>query len=90
VGKIKNLLMLREMIPLHRAKAEFEVTISIILYRVGGTCRVYRLHHSICLHSFIADSTRRRYNHSFTLDSDPLMSCVRAVFGCPHASKAGR
>jgi hypothetical protein len=44
----------------------------------------------VCSQSLIADSASRYYNHSITLDSDPLMSCVRAVFRCPHASKAGR
>jgi hypothetical protein len=43
-----------------------------------------------CSQSFIADYTSWYYNHSITLDSDPLMSCVGAVFRCPHASKAGR
>jgi hypothetical protein len=27
---------------------------------------------------------------STALDSDPLMSCVRAVFRCPHSLKASR
>jgi hypothetical protein len=40
-----------------------------------------------CSQSFIADSTSRYYNHSITLDSDPLMLCVRAAFRYPHASK---
>jgi hypothetical protein len=59
-----------------------------LLYRVGGTCRVYRLHHSIVYSPFIADHTSRYYNHSITVDSDPLMSCVGAVRWCPLFLKA--
>jgi hypothetical protein len=33
------------------------------------------------LHSFIYDSTSRRYNLSFTMSSEPLMSCLGAVLG---------
>jgi hypothetical protein len=33
-----------------------------------------------CSHSFSAESTSRYYNNFITLDFDPLMSCVRAVF----------
>jgi hypothetical protein len=40
------------------------------------------------LHSFIADSTSRYYNHSFTLSSDLLMSCLGAVRWCPLFTKA--
>jgi hypothetical protein len=40
----------------------------------------YRRH--LCLlHLFIYDSTSRRYNLSFTMSSDPLMSCLGAVPG---------
>jgi hypothetical protein len=42
-----------------------------------------------CSHSFIADSTSRYYNHSITVDSDPLMPCVGAVCWCLPSSKAG-
>jgi hypothetical protein len=31
------------------------------------------------LHLFIYDSTSRHYNLSFTMSSDPLMSCLGAV-----------
>jgi hypothetical protein len=34
------------------------------------------------LHSFISDSTSRRCDLSFTMSSDPLMSCLGAVLGC--------
>jgi hypothetical protein len=33
------------------------------------------------LHSFISDSTSHHYNLSFTMSSDPLMSCLGAVLG---------
>jgi hypothetical protein len=32
-----------------------------------------------CSQSFIADSASRYYNHSITVDSDLLVSCVGAV-----------
>jgi hypothetical protein len=41
-----------------------------------------------CSHSFIADSMSRYYNHSITVGSDPLMSCVRVVCWCLPFSKA--
>jgi hypothetical protein len=59
-----------------------------ILYHVDGTYRVYRTTPLSCSQSFIADSTSRYYNHSITLDSDPLMSCLKAVIGRPLFSKA--
>jgi hypothetical protein len=74
--------------PLRTGFTWMMILYSYILYRVGGTCRVYRLHHSIVHSLFIADYTSRYYNHSFTLDSDPLISCVRAVFRCPLFSSA--
>jgi hypothetical protein len=40
----------------------------------------YRTHLDL-LHWFIYDSTSRRYNISFTMSSDPLMSCLGAVLG---------
>jgi hypothetical protein len=33
------------------------------------------------LHSFIYDSTSRHYNLSFTMSSDPLLSCLGAALG---------
>jgi hypothetical protein len=41
----------------------------------------YRRHRSVSITLFIYDSTTRRYNLSFTISPDPLMSCLGAVLG---------
>jgi hypothetical protein len=59
-----------------------------ILYRVDGTCRVYRLHHSI-VHTLLLPTPRVGITF-ISLQSilTPLISCVRAVFRCLPSSKA--
>jgi hypothetical protein len=51
-----------------------ELTIFNILYRVGGTCKDYRLRHLIFHTPLFADYARRYYNRSVT--SNSLTNCV--------------
>jgi hypothetical protein len=58
----------------------------IILYNVwsllDAKCNLLGYRRPLDLfHSFIYDSTSRHYNLSFTMSSDPLMSCLGAVLG---------
>jgi hypothetical protein len=57
------------------------------MYRVDGTCSVYKLHHSI-VHNLLLPTPQVGITIILLVDSDPLMSCVRAIFRCIPSSKA--